>query len=287
MAAQSGSRLHRDLEIVLVGYFPDGADAYRAIDELIDDGFEAAEIGAAFRTRRAEAGGHDAAVGEIKGVRELTEKNPAVSGSVGGPGSRDQAVTPAGLAPGSGNAFPAPSKPGPIPGAEVPQTLPRDVPETLPHNLPNTPSSSSSADASWLGHLKKTYGSGTTTETAENRSMVRASDRKFGTGEGTLGLFPAYEYSATVFEESFVQMGLGKERARSLSRDLARGGGVVTVRAGARVTEAEEILERNRGRIRMEMSVSLELPDRESPVQVYGTMLDYFPCDQEERRKAS
>src|ERR1700761_3254340 len=86
---------------VVVGYFSDGAQASRAINELIDEGFSASEIGAAFRTERAAAGSatqplEEPAMGEMTG---LTDKNPALTGSVGGAASHDQAVTPAGLAP--------------------------------------------------------------------------------------------------------------------------------------------------------------------------------------------
>jgi len=292
MAAQSGSGLQTEQNWSLVGYFPEGADAYRAIHELIDEGFAASGIGAAFRTARVDAGARPAAVREMRSVRELTERNPALSGSVGGAASGDQAVTPAGLAPGSGNAFPgAPSTPGPIPGGEIPETLPHDLPETLPHDLPSSLRSARGAQPGWLDHLKRTYGSNSTAETARNRNTMRASSQessqKFGTGEGTLGLYPEYEYSAPVFEESFVQMGIGTERARSLSRELARGGAVVTVQAGARTAEAEAILERNHGRIRMEMSVSSGEPDRRSPVQIYGAMQEFWRSDEGLRRKAS
>ena len=115
---------------VVVGYFAKSADASRAISELIDEGFLASEIGAAFRT--AHTGMEVAEGGRPRGV---ARENPALSGSVGGPASHDEAVTPAGLAPGSGNAFPAPSKPGPIPGGGVPSTLRRDLPHDLPRIL--------------------------------------------------------------------------------------------------------------------------------------------------------
>jgi len=286
MAAQSEGHLQDEQNWSVVGYFPEGGDAYRAIRELIDEGFAASEIGAAFRTRLENADREPAAT-EMKGIRELTERNPAVSGSVGGPASGDQAVTPAGLAPGSGNAFPAaPSTPGPIPGTEIPSTLPHDLPETLRHDLPSTLASERGPNNAWVEHLGGTYGANSA-ETARNRNAVRASEQKFGTGEGTLGLFPDYEYSAPVFEESFGQMGVGAERARSLSRDLSRGGAVVTVRAGARGTQAESILERNHGQVRLEMSVSSAEPDRTSPVQVYGTMEGFGRSDSGQFRKAS
>jgi hypothetical protein len=296
MTAQTGSGLQGN---IVVGYFAEGADAYRAINELVDEGFTSTDIGAAFRTPRA--GAEQATVGEIRGMRELTEKNPALTGSVGGPASGDEAVTPAGLAPGSGNSFPgAPTSPGPIPGAEIPQTLPHDLPETLPHDLPSTLRANESravstttaagqagADDQWLDHLKRTY-SGGTAETARNRNSVHASNQKFGTGEGTLGLFPEYAYSESAFEGSFTGMGFGPEQARSLSGELGRGGAVVTVHAGARSSLAEAILERNHGRVRLEdaTAATSRPSDRESPVQVYGSMRSYYRSD-EEMRKAS
>lgn len=294
MTAQTGSGSQGN---IVVGYFAEGADAYRAINELVDEGFTSTDIGAAFRT--PHAGAQQETVGEIMGMRELTEKNPALTGSVGGPASGDEAVTPAGLAPGSGNSFPgAPTSPGPIPGAEIPQTLPHDLPETLPHDLPSTLRASegrtastsagrAGADDQWLDHLKRTY-SGGAAEIARNRNSVNASNQKFGTGEGTLGLFPEHAYSESAFEGSFTGMGFGPEQARSLSGELGRGGAVVTVHAAARSSLAEAILERNHGRVRFEVATAATSrpSDRESPVQVYGSMRSYYHSD-EDMRKAS
>jgi len=290
---EQSSGLGGKTEKMVVGYFTDGADASRAVHELIDEGFSAADMGAAFRTPRAgqrEA----AAVGEIKGVRDLTDWNPALSGSVGGAGSDDgAAVTPAGLSPGSGNSFPgAPSTPGPIPGAEIPQTLPHDLPQTLPHDLPSTLRSSGDsttpADERWVEHVGRTWGS-SSAETARNRNSARASDQKFGTGEGTLGLYPDHEYSESAFEGSFSNMGLKADLAKSLSGELAGGGAVVTVRAGERASLAESVIERNHGRVRFEMAggATRRAADRQSPVQVYGSMSNYYRTSDDQRRKAS
>ena len=297
---------------MVVGYFSEGPDAYRAIHELIDEGFADAEIGAAFRTPRAAA--NRVAVGEMKGIRELTEKNPAMSGTVGGPASRDQAVTPAGLSPGSGNTFAAaPSTPGPIPGTDIPATLPRDLPETLPHAMAATPGSGTGPGAaptgvlagkgdlhdSWVQQLKNLFGgseasASSTAETAKNRNTAQISDQKFGTGEGTLGLapdytYPDYTYSESTWEGSFTGMGLSPEQARSLSGELGRGGAVVTVIAGERSSLAEAIFERNHGHVRFEFAAgsSTGPADQESPVQVYGSMQGYYRSGEEPRRKAS
>jgi len=293
-------------ESLVVGYFEDGANAYRAINELVDEGFGASQIGAAFRTPRA--GSEQTAVGEMASVRELTERNPALSGSTGGPASGDESVTPAGLAPGSGNAFPgAPSTPGPIPGSEIPSTLKHELPETLPHELPSTLRSGSPTTMSttgvlagkgdlndtWVQHLKNIYGSPTTaadsTETAKSRNTARSSDQNFGTGEGTLGLFPEHAWSEPAFEGSFTGMGLTPDSARSLSGELSRGGAVVTVSGGERSSLAEAILQHNHGRVRFEYAAgttTLRPTDRESPVQIYGSMSNYYRAD-EKQRKAS
>jgi hypothetical protein len=279
-------------ENLVVGYFTEGANAYRAINELIDEGFNASSIGAAFRSPRTASGTATAAAagGELKSVRELTDRNPAVSGTLGGPASRDQAVQPAGLAPGSGNAFPAaPSTPGPIPGSEVPSTLKHDLPETLPHDLPSMMRSGSQTDEPWVEHLHRNWGS-STAETARNRNAVAAGNQKFGTGEGTLGLFPEHAWSEPAFETSFIGMGLSPEQARGLSGELGRGGAVITVTSGERSSLAEAILERNHGHVRFEQAAgttTLRPSDRESPVQIYGSMSNYYRSDEDLRRKAS
>lgn len=274
----------------MVGYFADGADAYRAINELMEDGFRASEVGAAFRTPRrdamgAGAGGAMGEGGETKGVRAVTERNPAVSGSIGGAGSHDEAVTPAGLAPGSGNAFPAPpTKAGPIPGGEIPSTLRHELKHDLPATAAEARGTTEAAPReAWLGRLDARYAQGVG-ETPE-----RKSSQKFGTGEGRLGLdvVPEHGYSAPVFEGSFQGMGMSAEEARRLSGELAGGGAVVSVRAGARASLAEGILERNHGRVRMEgAGGGAREADRESPVEVYGSMCAWYPGE-EARRKAS
>lgn len=248
---------------IVVGYFADGADAYRAINELIDEGFRPSEIGAAFRTPRAGA----AAV-ESSGPRVVEDTNPAVSGSVGGAGSDDQAVQPAGLAPGSGNAFPAPSRPGPITGSELPRTLPHDLPSALPTEaeLHRTPVIAADSEPARRARMRQVFDD--------------ASNAKFGTGEGHL--FLDYDYSEPSFENSFVGMGLGSREARALSGELRRGGAVVSVAPGTRASLAEGILERNHGRIRFESfspAVS-EIADGDARVEVYGRMHNYYRSEE-------
>ncbi|MFZ0632152.1 MAG: hypothetical protein WA399_18135 [Acidobacteriaceae bacterium] len=281
---------------IVVGHFSDGADAYRAINELMDEGFGASEIGAAFRGSQLGAEASEEA--RPLGIREITETNPAVSGSVGGAASHDEAVTPAGLAPGSGNAFPgAPTSPGPIPGGEIPSTLRHD----LPHDLPST-LSGGGADAAggasarrevievepnWPERLHRVFG-GRSTSAEAGSKRTSSNKMKFGTGEGHLGLEPEHPYSQSAFEGSFLEMGLGPQEARSLSGELSRGGAIVSVRARDRAALAEGILERNHGRVRWEKVASADLEtDRESPVQVYGSMRGYYRPEEGLRRRAS
>jgi hypothetical protein len=272
---------------IVIGYFSDSADAYRSINELVDEGFDASEIGAAFRSQGMGAGESEES-GPV-GIREMTETNPAVTGSVGGAGSHDEAVTPAGLAPGSGNAFPgAPTSPGPIPGAEIPSTLKHDLPHDLPSTLAGettvlgTRREVGTVEASWPEGLRRVFSG----ETGAKR--VSGNNLKFGTGEGQLGLEPEHPYSESAFEGSFQQMGLGPQEARSLSGELSRGGAVVSVRARDRAALAEGILERNHGRVRWETATaSGREADRESPVQVYGSMRGYYRPDEGLRRRAS
>lgn len=299
---------------MVVAYFTDGAHASRAINELIDEGFDASEIGAAFRTRqpgtgrgsaRQEAG--DTAMGAMTG---RTEVNPAVSGSVGGAGSHDEAVTPAGLAPGSGNAFPGASAPGPIPGGELPRTLPHDLPSTLTSDLPSNlrgenedvpPAAArtmptpvveerrAGREESWWDHVKHAFGGSESSESAGGPRLAGNANQKFGTGEGHLDLHPQHEYSASAFEGSFQGMGLGASYAQSLSSELSRGGAVVTVNASQRASLAEAILERNHGQVRMERaSDAAREADLESRVEVYGSMRDYYRREDDLReRRAS
>ena len=275
---------------IVVGYFSKGADASRAINELIDEGFEVAEIGAAFRTTRS--GLEAAEGGRGKG---MSTPNPAVSGSVGGPASQDEAVTPAGLAPGSGAPFPPPSKPGPITGSGIPSTLRHelrhDIPSTLrsdlevaaapaqpvPVNRAGTVESMDNEEAR-RRRMREVFGDG-----SENGK--RNSGTKFGTGEGHL--FPDYDYSEPSFENSFLGMGLGTRDARSLSAELNRGGAVVSITPGGRASLAEGILERNHGRVRFESIVGATEASEGSRIEIYGRMRNYYRPDESFRRKAS
>jgi hypothetical protein len=277
---------------IVVGYFTTVADASRAVSELIDEGFRPAEIGAAFRV---PATGMEVKEG---GRRRPFAENPATSGSVGGPASHDQAVTPAGLAPGTGATFPSAAKPGPIPGGELSSTLrhelPHDLPSTLRHEseitrVPVPPvvaardrdqTADTQTDEMRRDQMRRYFG-----DSAESGSAKHGSGMRFGTGEGHL--FPDYEYSEPSFENSFLGMGLSARDARSLSNELRRGGAIVSVASTSRASLAEGILERNHGVIRFE-SLAGDCPACGGlRVEIYGRMSNYYRPEEGVQRKAS
>ena len=273
---------------VIVGYFADGSDAYRAISELMDEGFQASEMGAAFRARRAAAVRLETNTA-TGGVREWAEKNPATTGSVGGPASHDEAVTPAGLAPGSGNAFPAPVGPGPIPGSEIPSTLRHDLPSTLPTQAEIAAERGvRSGEAAGDLRAQRSWQEGMNRVFPEDRASARktGSNLKFGTGEGHL--FSGVEFSQPAFAGAFAGMGLTPDEAGSVSGELNRGGAVVAVFASNRASLAEAILERNHGRIRFDTASEAGQPCEDPGVDVYGRMCSYYSReDDAQRRRAS
>lgn len=272
---------------IVVGYFADGGDAYRAINELIDEGFLPSEIGAAFRTPRAGA-----ETSEMQRPKNIVGDNPAISGSVGGAGSHDQAVQPAGLAPGSGNAFPAPSRPQEITGSEIPSTLQHELKHDLPSETELHRAPAATTNAAPVETVVDEHGARRERMQqvfSDDRAMRRStanSSQKFGTGEGHL--FPSVDYSEPSFENSFQGMGLGSRESRSLSAELRRGGAVVSVAPGSRASLAEGILERNHGRIRFETAATAasEADAEAGQVEIYGRMHNYYRPD-ERFRKAS
>lgn len=268
---------------MVVGHFSNSDDATRAIHELMDEGFRASEIGAAFRTPMAFGGGR---------VRGGTPENPEVSGSIGGPASHDEAVTPAGLAPGSGNAFPAPARPAEPPGSEIPSTLRHELKHDLPSTLQGDPGANVpmqvvpgsgtrvDSEESRRERLRRAFG-----ENAPNQGEKRTANMKFGTGEGHL--FPDYEYSAPAFENSFAGMGLGADESRALSGELRRGGAVITVEPGGRASLAEGIIERNHGSVRFENIAGTSEVCTGNRVEMYGRMRNYYRPEEGARRKVS
>jgi len=103
----------------------------------------------------------------------------------------------------------------------------------------------------------------------------------------------SYTYSGSAFENSFAGMGIPPDHARRLSRELRRGGAVVTVKAGQRTPAAEQIMERNHGTIRYDSGpVAVEeARDTGEQVDVFGEMHrvypGYIPAEDARRRKAS
>lgn len=276
---------------VVVGYFADGGNALRAINELIDEGFDKSEIGAAFRSRPSGLDRMQSNA-EVGGIQELAERNPASSGSVGGAASHDEAVQPAGLAPGSGNAFPAPVGPGPIPGSETPSELPhqlrRDLPtdEEIAARKVQSSGPQREAQAQRQEDWRETVGRKFADSPQRDAKPRGDSNLKFGTGEGHL--FAENEYSAPEFQNSFTGMGLSSTDARGFSGSLGRGGAVVSVSPANRASLAEAILERNHGRIRFEESMESGEAAGDSQVRVYGRLRSYYRGDGDwQRRKAS
>lgn len=275
---------------VIAGYFTDSADAWRAINELIDEGFQAGEMGAALRAPRTGAARLEPNA-ETGGVRELAERNPATSGSVGGPASHDEAVQPAGLAPGSGNAFPAPVGPGPIPGSETPSELRHDLPRSLPTEAEIAAGQSvrsSGPRREAPAQPQPEWHEGMTRIFSEDRERsgprpAGGSNLKFGTGEGHL--FSSNDYSAATFESAFGDMGLAPDEARSLSSELNRGGAVVAVFPADRASLAEAILERNHGRIRFDTASEGGAACENPRVNVYGKMCGYASRQDDMRQR--
>jgi hypothetical protein len=276
---------------IVVGYFSSGANASRAICELIDEGFRPAEIGAAFRSSAP-------AMEVTEGGRSrLFAEDSATAGSVGGPASQDEAVTSAGPAPGAGASFPSAAKPGPIPGAELSSTLRHelhhDLPSTLRHEseinrvpMPFTARAEAQApDTQQSDEVRRDQMRRYFADSAESGNAKRGSGMKFGTGEGYL--FPDYEYSESSFENSFLGMGLSVRDARGLSNELSCGGAIVSVAATSRASLAEGILERNHGVIRFESLVGGIPAGEGSRVEIYGRMRNYYRPEEGVRRKAS
>jgi hypothetical protein len=142
---------------------------------------------------------------------------------------------------------------------------------------------------SWWDKLKHIFASDESHGTNRTITDTAAKEaRNFGTGEGHLNVSsPRTQttatnqrgsgYSSATFERSFANFGIPGEHARYLARQLGSGGAVVTVRAGSRLAEAEQILNRNNGSIRFESGAAGSLTDwvdqdEASRVEVFGEM---------------
>lgn len=288
----------------VVAYFSNGEDAQNAINELVDEGFPVSEIGAAFH------GSATAPAGTTGSPTRPVHDNPSNMGStasgagVSGAESDSSGVTPAGLSTGSGTGFAGATRPGPIPGSEIPDNLPHEIPSTL-RSASTAPLSESTGigisstpatavpvqyerrpyeNASWWDKLKHLFSGESGADTSARRAPVSdAVSRKFGTGEGELGIAPDYDYpySGAAFESSFTGMGISQERSRRFATEIRRGGAIVTVNAGANVDKAERILEHNHGTIRYESAAVADEAWESAPdstrVQIFGRVQRVYP----------
>jgi hypothetical protein len=268
----------------VVGYFADGEDAHRAINDLLAEGFRPREIGAAFHSGLA-SGVANPANGPISGID--TEMHPVVGpnavrsgSSTSGAASDSSAVTPAGLSTGGGTATSGAERPGPIPGAEIPSGLPSTLPHTIHSTMPSTlhpnpdaplesaqpvanyPATGSFHEAqrgaapNWWEKLKHVFGSDEDSPAGRTRreGVTDKTSSNFGTGEGHIGAYPDYDYaySGAAFESAFFGMGIPPAYARQLSYRIRSGGAIVTVESSTSSAAAEKVLERNKGMVRYE-----------------------------------
>lgn len=264
---------------VVVGYFREGADAHRALNALLDEGFSASQVGAAFRseplsgnltgnrpgtgseTRTGEAREEQIATADASGElepRRTTDKlyTGTTNSSISGPTSGTGGVTPAGLSPGSGDLFSGPTPHGGIPGADTPSNLPSELKHELPSQF-DRPAERGSAPVSaghapWIEEARRTFRDRHSRE-GQNQQRKNDESMNFGSGEGHLALNEGeWDYSPQDFEHSFSGMGMEPAPARYFSGALRQGGAILTVEAGPRAEEAEAILERHNGRVRIE-----------------------------------
>jgi len=310
---------------VVIGLFSNGNDAQQAIGELREQGFRPSQIGAAFREtavgsefdsserNRAQSshGIQDVSVGHNLTERSYSGSSSLDTGSLGGPASGSNAVTPAGLSTGSGTGISGAGLPGRIPGSDIPRSISNDessdvrgtsrveqseewrndlrsdrVMDIAPGGsgsdvttLPASSSTPSEAERlnrnpneneSWWEKLKHFFTDDESTSTKATDEKAK-SERKFGTGEGDLGLTSDtpitqidngddydYAYSRSDFEGSLTSLGLDQRQARAFARELGSQGAIITVAAGDRFSDAERILERNNGRIRYEEDAAYE-----------------------------
>jgi hypothetical protein len=266
----------------VVGYFATGDAAHRAINALVDSGFSAAEIGAAFHVGSSSAGTERTA--NVGGsLREEMSTN--LAGEHGGKISQSNSLSSAAsgtgavqfgvLGPGSGTPSSGAHKPGPISGSDLSNTgLPSELKSTLPHEADLR---EDRAGASWSSRLEPVFRS--SHETA--KAAPTKESQNFGTGEGSMNLTGTVPYSQEYFERSFSGYGLESEHARSLSTRIGHGGAVITVHTAERSEEAERILEANGGLVRFSPESGQEGYDEphvgDPGVEVFGTLGRDYP----------
>ncbi|MBB6144696.1 hypothetical protein HNQ77_002652 [Silvibacterium bohemicum] len=297
----------------VVGYFSQGEDAQRAIDDLLTAGFRPSEIGAAFHSGAASSSSAQTIADEQE-LRPVVGPNaPGAGSTVSGAASDSSAVTPAGLSTGGGTVNSGADRPGPIPGAEIPSSIPSTLPHTIQSTLPSTlhpnpsaplpsqgavayPSTGGfheerkSGQTNWWEKLKHVFGGDSDSSRITSNNIVDKTSTNFGTGEGHIGILPEYDfaYSSAAFESAFFGMGIPSTHARQLSSRIARGGAIVTVDAGGLNADAEQILERNHGIVDYEEATpaatstlrsedAWEEANREGRVQLFGRVQSVYP----------
>ena len=269
---------------VVVAYFANSADAQAALDDLISEGFQSSQIGAAFRSSTSAAAG--TALTDTDDVGSKSVRSAIDSSTVGsGPASDTRAVTPAGLSTGSGSIISGAGRPGPIPGSEIPHhrstSMPVETAASAPTPLPATGSFHEMRDEdSWWQKLKNFFSADSAVE-GRRKGIANDTSMNFGTGEGHLATLPDndYDYSGSAFEGAFSGMGVRQSHARSIIGDLQQGGAIVSVDAPGRLDVAERILERNRGRIRYE-AASAATQWSNTPgerVRIFGQLSRSYP----------
>jgi len=267
---------------LIAGYFEDGQDAHRAIQALLDSGFLASQIGAAFHTAGGESAGEaiaDESMRQAPG-RTFNEQAADVDTSAGGASSGSDAVQPVGLSSGSGSVILGAGNPPPIPGSSLAHTgLPHELKSELAHDQPGgsyahttsapvAPAASEPAPTSWTSKLKHLF----------SKSQPGATDAEgFGTGAGDLKL-NSLPYSRASFETSISSAGAPSDHSRHLSLRLAKGGAVVTVNETGRAVEVEKIFEQFNGEVRFESDVFEDAAGDgyEPHVEVFGHLEHYY-----------
>ena len=282
-------------EGTVAAYFTKGEDAHRAINDLLEQGFGSREIGAAFHSGESSSPASSSSTSGLSKndspIRSASRSGTTAAGAE----SDTNAVTPSGLSTGGGTVISGAASPGPITGSDIPSNLPKEVPSELASdagrrgaatskNLPATGGFNETRQhESWWTKLKHIFG-GESTDATTRHEPVSESSLNYGTGEGHLGNYQNrdYSYSGSAFESSISGMGIPREHARRLSRELGRGGAVVTVRAGSRSADAEKIMERNHGTIRYEMEPIVEETGWDSSnqnerVEIFGEIHRVYP----------
>jgi hypothetical protein len=245
---------------VVAGYFNRTEDAQRAMDDLLDKGFQASQIGAAFCNPTEEPAHGASGEMEHRTMRSIVESESTGTG----PASDTRAVTAAGLSPGSGGVISGPTRPGPIPGAEIPHHRTSGLPSSAPPIKNPIPATGQTHDKDNVS------------------SLTSKSSLNFGTGEGHIAVYPEsyeYEYSGSAFESAFSGMGVSPQHAKMIAGELRNGGAIITVNATGRVTDAEHVLEEHHGCIRYEKKPAASSDDKTSSrrVHVSGELSRIYP----------